>query len=62
MKSGIISARARRLRILVDGQPRMFRDVEAIAYEAAHFLKIASEYKERVEIVVRSTGQHIKIT
>jgi hypothetical protein len=61
MKSGIIGAHEG-YEILVDGQPRSFRDVEANAYEAARFLKIASKYKERVEIVVRATGQRIDIT
>ncbi len=49
------------VRNFVDGQPRTFRDVEGSALEAAHFLKTASKYKERVEIVVRATGQRIEV-
>jgi hypothetical protein len=60
MKSGIIGAHEG-YEILVDGQRRSFRDVEAVAHEAAQFLKTASKYKDRVEIVVRATGHRSEI-
>jgi hypothetical protein len=47
--------------ILVDGQPRTFRDVKAAAYEAAGCLKTVSRYKERIEVVERATGKRIEI-
>jgi hypothetical protein len=60
MESGIIGADGG-YAVLVDGQPRTFRDVEVVAYEAPRFLKIASKYKERVEIVDRATKQRIEV-
>jgi hypothetical protein len=60
MKSGIIGAREG-YEIVADGHPRSFRDIEANAYEAARFLKTASKYKERVEIVARATCERISI-
>jgi hypothetical protein len=60
MESGIIGA-DEGCAILVDGQPRTFRDVKVVAYEAARFLKIVSKYKERVEIVDRATKQRIEV-
>lgn len=45
----------------MDGQQRTFRDVKAVAFEAARFLKAASKYKERVEVVDRATGQRTEI-
>jgi hypothetical protein len=47
--------------IYVDGQRRTFRDVEATAYAAARFLNINSRYKDKVEVVVRATGQRIQM-
>ena len=60
MKSGIIRAEEG-YDNLVDGQPRTFRDVEVVDYQAARFLKIASKYKERVEVTCRATGERIDV-
>jgi hypothetical protein len=60
MKSGILLS-DEGFEIFVDGQPRTFRDVKAVAFEAARFLKAQSKYKERVEVVERGTGKRVEI-
>lgn len=46
--------------IYVDGQKCTFRDVQAV-FEAAHQLKIYSKYKDKVEVIVHTTGQRIEV-
>jgi hypothetical protein len=58
MKSGILRE-DEGFDIFVDGQKRSFRDMKAVALEAAQFLKTPSKYKDRVEVVVRATGERI---
>lgn len=47
--------------IYVNGERRTFRDVKATAYDAARNLKIYSKYKDKVELVVRATGQRTEV-
>ncbi len=47
--------------ILVDGQPRSFRDVKASAYEAALFLKLVARGAEKIEILDRETGVRVEM-
>ncbi len=60
MKSGIIRS-DEGFEILVDGQPRSFRDVKATAYEAAVFLKLLGRGTEKIEILDRATGQRVEM-
>jgi hypothetical protein len=60
MKSGILGEHEG-FDIFVDGQRRSFRDVKAAALEAGQFLKTASKYKDKVEVVVRATGERIDV-
>ena len=47
--------------IYVNGVQRTFRDTESIAFEAARNLRYFSEYKDKVEVVVRATGRRIEV-